>query len=295
MDHRIGFGVQMPGFRFTLRTRFQVSTDSARQALRKFAEDVSPQSAFVETIEVGHGAASTRLVSFGDHRYTILNAFAVTAAENGREAMDKPPEEPVLVGGTAGAAPLTPLSLLQRVRANNQQAWQQLVALYRPLVLFWCRRGGLAAADVEDVTLEIFAAAAAGLERFHRDRQGDTFRGWLRVIARNQVLLHFRRNKDRPRAEGGSDAWQHMQEVVDPLAGTEAEESAEISHLYRRALEQVRSEFEEHTWHAFCRTVLDGRSPAALADELGMSAAAIRQAKSRVLRRLKEEVGDLLD
>jgi RNA polymerase sigma-70 factor, ECF subfamily len=35
--------------------------------------------------------------------------------------------------------------------------------------------------------------------------------------------------------------------------------------------------------------------PAALAADLGMTPAAIRQAKSRVLRRLKQEMGELLD
>ena len=34
----------------------------------------------------------------------------------------------------------TSLSLLQRARANDQQAWARLTALYRPLVLFWCRQ-----------------------------------------------------------------------------------------------------------------------------------------------------------
>jgi hypothetical protein len=40
--------------------------------------------------------------------------------------------------------------------------------------------------------------------------------------------------------------------------------------------------------------VVEGRTPAALADELNMTPAAIRQAKSRVLRRLKLEMGELL-
>jgi RNA polymerase sigma-70 factor (ECF subfamily) len=57
----------------------------------------------------------------------------------------------------------------------------------------------------------------------------------------------------------------------------------------------VRGEIEPRTWEAFWRTAVDGRPPAHLAAELGMTAAAIRQAKSRVLRRLKREVGDLLD
>jgi len=67
-----------------------------------------------------------------------------------------------------------------------------------------------------------------------------------------------------------------------------------MSQLYRRALEQVRSEFEEPTWRAFWLTTVEDRAPVALADELGMTPAAIRQAKSRVLRRLKREMGELL-
>jgi RNA polymerase sigma-70 factor (ECF subfamily) len=193
-----------------------------------------------------------------------------------------------------GAENITPLSLLERARGNDPEAWRRLVELYRPLVLFWCGRCGLRAEDAEDVVQEVFAAAAAGLGRFHRDRPGDTFRGWLRGIARNQALLHFRKNHGRPLAEGGAEAQARLEGVVDPLVPDE-EEAAEVGQLYRRALDQVRAEFEESTWQAFWLTVIEGRSPAALAAELGMTAANIRQAKSRVLRRLKREVGDVLE
>jgi RNA polymerase sigma-70 factor (ECF subfamily) len=189
----------------------------------------------------------------------------------------------------------TSLSLLERARRREPQAWERLVALYRPLVLFWCRRAGVQGPDAEDVSQEVFAAAAGGLERFRRDRPGDTFRGWLCGVTRNQILMWHRRNHGQPQGEGGSVCWQQLQEVADPLADPDAAEQAEVGEVYRRALEQVRGDFEERTWQAFCRTVLDGRSPAALTAELGMTAVAIRQAKARVLRRLKEEVGDLLD
>jgi RNA polymerase sigma-70 factor (ECF subfamily) len=71
----------------------------------------------------------------------------------------------------------TPLSLLERARRHDPAAWERLVALYRPLVLFWCRRGGMQGADAEDIGQEVFAAAAAGLDHFHHDQPGDTFRG----------------------------------------------------------------------------------------------------------------------
>src|SRR5262249_10232281 len=102
------------------------------------------------------------------------------------------------------------------------------------------------------------------------------------------------RNQGRPQADGGSDALGRLQDVADPLAGSMEDEAQEVSQLYRQAVEQVRDEFEERTWQMFWRTVIEGRSPTALAKELGVTPAAVPQAKSRVLRRLKQEMGELL-
>ena len=190
---------------------------------------------------------------------------------------------------------VTSLSLLGRARANDQQAWGRVTALYTPLVRFWCRQAHCPEAEVEDVVQEVFAAVAAGLGNFRHDRPGDTFRGWLRGITRNQVRLSFRRNRGRPRPQGGSGALGRLHDLPDPPPGPDESEAAEVGQLYRRAVEQVRGEFEERTWHMFWRTVIDGRSTSAVADELQATPPAVRQAKSRVLRRLKQEMGELLD
>jgi RNA polymerase sigma-70 factor (ECF subfamily) len=191
------------------------------------------------------------------------------------------------------AESVTPLSLLERARGRDAEAWRRLVGLYRPLVIYWCGRAGVHGADAEDVAQEVFAAAAAGLTDFRRDRPGDTFRGWLRGITRNMVLLHFRKQSRHPAAEGGTPAWDRLQEVADPLAGDDPLDA--LDGLYRRTLEVVRGEFASQTWQAFWLTVVEGRTPAALGPELHMTPAAIRQAKSRVLRRLKQEMGDLIE
>ena len=189
---------------------------------------------------------------------------------------------------------LTSLSLLGRARANDQDAWARLTSLYRPLLAIWCRRARCPAEEVEDVTQEVFAAAAAGLATFRRDRPGDSFRGWLRGITRNQVLMYFRRNQGRPRPVGGSVALGQVQNLPDLLVEP-ADEEAEVSLVYRRAVEQVRGEFEQRTWDIFWRTVVEGISPAAVAEEMHTTPAAVRQAKSRVLRRLKQEMGEVLE
>jgi RNA polymerase sigma-70 factor (ECF subfamily) len=169
----------------------------------------------------------------------------------------------------------TSLTLLERARANDGAAWARVVDLYGPLVRLWCGRAGLSAEDAEDVSQEVLASAAANLAGFRRDRPGDTFCGWLRAITRNAIATYCRRQAGRARAERGSAAWQRLQEVVDPLAGDAAEETAELNRLYLRALEQVRGELEERTWQAFWLTLIDGRAPAALAGERGMSAPAM--------------------
>ena len=125
----------------------------------------------------------------------------------------------------------TPLSLLERARARDGSAWERLVGLYHPLVLFWVRRGGVAE-DAEDVCQEIFAELARSLDNFRRDRPGDRFRGWLRVLAYRQVALYFRRNAGRPVAEGGSDALERMQGTPDPLPDEEGLEiGEEVVHV----------------------------------------------------------------
>jgi RNA polymerase sigma-70 factor (ECF subfamily) len=190
---------------------------------------------------------------------------------------------------------VTPLSLLQRARANEGDAWSRIVALYCPLVRLWCRSAGLGPEDADDVSQDVFASASSHLAGFHHDRPGDTFRGWLRVITRNAIRAHLRRSAGGAHAEGGSAAWQRLENVADPLATSPADEEEEVNGLYRRAVEQVRGEFEPATWQVFWLTVVEGRSPLALAAEVGVTPAAIRQAKSRVLRRLRTEMGELIE
>jgi RNA polymerase sigma-70 factor (ECF subfamily) len=64
--------------------------------------------------------------------------------------------------------------------------------------------------------------------------------------------------------------------------------------LFRQGLDLIRGEFEDRTWQAFWRTAVDGVAPKDIAAELAMSPGAVRVAKCRVLRRLREELGDLL-
>jgi RNA polymerase sigma-70 factor (ECF subfamily) len=186
-------------------------------------------------------------------------------------------------------------TLLERIKADDATAWNRLVALYAPLVYRWCRRWGLPEQEIADVFQDIFQAVSTHIAGFRKEKEGDTFRGWLRTIAHNKVRDHFRKMGREPGGAGGTEA-QFRLSMIPSSQLPDEEDSSDArtdQGLFRRALELIRSEFEERTWLAFWLTAVEDRGPHDVAEELRMSPGAVRVAKSRVLRRLREELGEL--
>jgi RNA polymerase sigma-70 factor (ECF subfamily) len=196
----------------------------------------------------------------------------------------------------------TSRSLLAHARLEDRSAWARLVHLYAPMAAGWCRRQGVAEQDVADVLQEVFAAVANNLARFRKDRPQDTFRGWLATIARNKVHDYHRRRAIEPSAQGGTEASLRLAQVADHEApsaendeGAVQEENEWFHEVLLRALDLIRGEFHEQTWQAFWGVVVDGRSTRDVAQELAMQPGAVRVAKSRVLARLRRELGDAVE
>lgn len=190
----------------------------------------------------------------------------------------------------------TSLSLLARVRASDESAWDRLVHIYSPLVIRWCRKWALQAEDVSDISQEVFAAVARGIDQFRRDRPGDSFRGWLWGITSNKVKDHYRRLNRNAQPAGGSDANAALLQLPEVLPHDENEESlATPDSPVNRALELIRIEFEDRTWRAFWAVAVDGRVPADVAADFGMERMAVYKAKSRVMAKLRAELDGLVD
>ena len=193
-------------------------------------------------------------------------------------------------------ADATHLSLLLRLKANDAAAWNRLVALYAPLVYYWCRKLNLPDQDADDVFQDVFQSVAAKIANFRKEQPGDTFRGWLRIITQNKVHDHFRRLAREPQGAGGTEANLRLSQLpaVEDPDGDDDEKQA-YQQLMHRALELIRCEFTTRTWQAFWRVAVDGQRPVDVAQELAMQPGTVRVAKSRVLRRLRQELGELLE
>ena len=185
--------------------------------------------------------------------------------------------------------------LLCGVQADGAEDWRRLVALYAPLVSYWCQRGGLQSNDADDVTQEVFRTVALRITNFRRDRPGDTFRGWLKQITRNKLGDFYRAAHRRPQPLGGTQGQRRAADIAygsaEPASSTETQ-PAEQSLFQLCALEMIRCEFEPSTWQAFVMTVVNGMRPKDVAEELGLSVNSVYLAKSRILRRARQELAE---
>jgi RNA polymerase sigma-70 factor (ECF subfamily) len=185
----------------------------------------------------------------------------------------------------------TPASLLERLRQpGERQAWDRFVDLYTPIIYSWACRMGLQAEDSADLVQEVFLVLLHKMAEFRYD-PSRSFRAWLRTVVVNK--WHDIRRRRAAALRGGAADGLSDVAVADPAA--EAWEEEYRRHVVGCALELMRAEFEPTTWKACWEMTALGRPAVEVAAELGITLAAAYAAKSRVLRRLRQELDGLLD
>jgi len=188
---------------------------------------------------------------------------------------------------------LTSPTLLERIRLRDAEAWETLIDVYGPLVDYWIRRTGLSHHDSSDILQEVFSSVARSIHQFQPMARG-SFRAWLWRITRNQLNDFFRSRARQAHAVGGSDAWLQLLSDSQSLADDPDQftEPSQLTELRRRGLDHVRCQFEEKTWQVFLRVVVQEQATSDVAEEFGITSNTVRQIKSRVLRRLRQVLGE---
>ena len=100
------------------------------------------------------------------------------------------------------------------------------------------------------------------------------------------------RGKQSSPAQAIAEELDQLEEPASEVARMWDKEHDEF--VLRRLLETIEPEFSPATWHAFQRQTVDGLTASQAAAELGVTANAVLIAKSRVLRRLRQEASGLI-
>lgn len=177
-------------------------------------------------------------------------------------------------------------SLLIRVRdADDHDAWREFETKYRELVVRYCRRRGLQAADAEDVRQTVMIDLARGLRTFRYDPQRGKFRHYLCRVVRHAIARHVSRTS--PDAVGLDSALL----ATVPADGTAADndpgwEEEWVRHHYRLALEALRHEVEPQSVDVFDR-LIGGARTQDVAEAYGLTVEAVQKIRQRMRGRME--------
>jgi RNA polymerase sigma-70 factor (ECF subfamily) len=191
----------------------------------------------------------------------------------------------------------TSFSLLERLRVQpDAAAWKRLVDLYTPLIHGWLRRHFVLPQDADDLVQDVLSVVVRELPAFQHNQRPGAFRSWLRTITANRLRGFWRARQGKVQATGDSDMEKQLAQLEDPHSSlSQLWDQQHDHHVMGRLLDLIRCEFNETSWQAFRRHVLAGEPVAAVAESLGVSHNVVLLAKSRVLRRLRQEAQGLLD
>ena len=191
--------------------------------------------------------------------------------------------------------PPTRPTLLRRIHdADDREAWQTFVDVYGPLVYRRARSRGLQDADAAEIAQEVLFRVSRAIRQFEYDSRRGSFREWLGTITHNRIRSFLQKEAGLIHGRGQDDAEDILQS--HPAVEQDTQWTEEFNrHLLDTALQRCRPCCEEQTWRAFELVWLQDRPAAAVARELGQKINWVYLMKSRVLKRLQQEVEELAE
>lgn len=176
-------------------------------------------------------------------------------------------------------------SLLLRVRSgSDQSAWHEFVEIYGPMIFGFCRFRKLQESDASDVTQDVMVRLSKAMPSFEYQPQLGRFRDWLGKVVYRELLRHWNKEKKHEAAE-----------PMDNLVTADAASDSDWvdffqSEILRLSFERIRGEFEPETVQIFELAWSEDLPATEVAQKLNTSVDKVYVAKSRVLKRLRQEV-----
>jgi RNA polymerase sigma-70 factor (ECF subfamily) len=181
----------------------------------------------------------------------------------------------------------TRYSLLGRLQNwDDQDSWKDFFDTYWRLIYSVARKSGLTEAESQDVVQETVISVAKNIQKFRRDRELGSFKGWLRNITRWRIADRLRKRTKLPR------------EDVDPAeipvtadADSESLWDAEWHNsLVHAAMQRVKARVKEEHYQIFDLYVVQQWPVTRVAQTLGVNVGQVYLAKHRVSALIKKEL-----
>ncbi|MDP7070119.1 MAG: sigma-70 family RNA polymerase sigma factor [Phycisphaerales bacterium] len=195
-------------------------------------------------------------------------------------------------GGRGDPLYATRASIFMKLKADGtfdrEVGWSEFAEKYSRVIAGFARNAGLKPQEADDVLQDVLLGFFKVSDRFEYDPNKGRFRGYLKRVTLNAIRARHRRK--RP-TTGYDDS-------VDPPMECDLDAAWDrqwTEQLLQRAMAEARAEVEARTWKSFELYGVRGVPADEVAKDTGMTAAAIRHAKMRLTRRVREIVERLRD
>lgn len=186
----------------------------------------------------------------------------------------------------------TNVTLLLRLRDRSDSlSWPEFHDRYGQLLYRYARARGASHDDAEDAVQDVIMSLFKAMPGFEYDARKGRFRSYLRSAVVHALGRRAQRQARQPVALDPQEFdFVGTEHDVDEDERWEREWQL---HRLRWAMRLIADKFEPATLKAFEMHVLAGQSVDDTAAELNLSKASVYQARSRVLKRLREQLAQL--
>jgi RNA polymerase sigma factor (sigma-70 family) len=194
--------------------------------------------------------------------------------------------------------PKTDLSFLARLANWQNEAWNEFLTEYRPVMVHWAVRYIPSRPDAEEVADRVLLKLLKAIPSFQHDGREHGFRNYLLVAIHNAARDFIDERVKCPGAQGAGDSAVAalLNEAADSaiVVGLEqqlSEAVAGVGAQTAEAMEAVKAKLRSPTvWPAFELHVLKGHPAREVAAKLGIPQARVYVNVSRVRTQLQLEL-----
>ena len=177
-------------------------------------------------------------------------------------------------------------SLILRCRERDDLAFDELVHRYTPMM----RKVILGFGSLPYEYGELFSEACVALHiaagRYDIEQQEVTFGLYARICIRNRIVDLIRKSED--------DRYLSDQDVEQMAYESNVERRLEEREIFDNLLHSAKYLLSDYEYRVLLLHI-QGYKTAAIASMLSRSAKSVDNAKARLFRRLREEIGDISD
>jgi RNA polymerase sigma factor (sigma-70 family) len=185
----------------------------------------------------------------------------------------------------------TRVTLIKRIHdKHDEQSWDEFVGIYGRFIYAVVRKMNVSEHDAEDLTQQMLVNLWQKIPELDAT-EIKRFRNWIASITRNFVIDYFRKqSRETKKIERASqeDNLDHLKSIRLPEIDAIVQNQWRI-HITSLAMENIKPLFSANALEVF-QLSLKGKSVEEIATELGLKEKSVSQLKSRVKKRLTEEV-----